>query len=162
EERAYDRLDVDEERHPRRLHPLEHPVPHRVTEGGDHHSEVGGADHGGSSPPRPASPRPLPRPPAGPWPPPPAASTTPPRSAGRGGGEDVPSDQRVGGVGEPGEHEQEVTAPVGGNRHAEPRYAVQDHEGGPHDRKSRPHELPTREPLAKKKRREQDEGDGLH
>src|SRR5262252_4297616 len=45
EERSHDRLDIDEERYPRRLHSLEHPVPHQVTEGGDHHSEVGGAEH---------------------------------------------------------------------------------------------------------------------
>jgi hypothetical protein len=43
------------------------------------------------------------------------------------------ADQRVGPVGEAGQHEQEVAAPVGRQRQREPRHAVEHDEDGAHE-----------------------------
>ena len=62
-------------------------------------------------------------------------------------GKHAPSDQRVGGVGEAGEHQEEIAAPVRGEGHAEPGHAVQDHEGGASQGEGGPDELAAAEPL---------------
>ena len=86
-----------------------------------------------------------------------------PRGHGQGGvaGEHAATDERVGSVGEAGEHKQDVSAPVRGKCHARTGKAIEDYEHCTYEGEGGAHQLASGEPLPEKHRGEQDERDGL-